>query len=395
MRKIKIGRNDPCPCGKKQGNGKPLKYKRCCEDKQQKIPQITSEVLTKMLENLQPEPFEKGGFLTGRKFVDIAILEEGVRVRAVGPSIHRRPINETFHIFLFNILADAMGQEWYNENSMKAKKDWHPMFEWVVELKLALQNDPVIQPNKIMSVELTGNLRALLAVAYDFYSLQHCGATVLPNLIKRLKNNRQFQGARYEIAVGGLVVRSGFEIEWINDKGKHCEFIGTHKITNEKVAFEAKSHHREGVFGEAGEFKPKKSRIKIFDHIREALEQSPRDIPLVIFDDLNLPISEEKDASNIPWFDEIDKQLRIANFYEDYKETQWGGLIVTNFSWHFHPHVPEKENETIVYFHSGSKFSLNPETVRFLDEASKQYGFVPPKVEELEHLKTSKENSEK
>ena len=26
----KIGRNDPCPCGAKDKNGKPLKYKNCC-----------------------------------------------------------------------------------------------------------------------------------------------------------------------------------------------------------------------------------------------------------------------------------------------------------------------------------------------------------------------------
>jgi len=26
----KIGRNDPCPCGKKKSNGNPVKYKKCC-----------------------------------------------------------------------------------------------------------------------------------------------------------------------------------------------------------------------------------------------------------------------------------------------------------------------------------------------------------------------------
>ena len=25
-----IGRNDPCPCGKKDGAGKPIKFKNCC-----------------------------------------------------------------------------------------------------------------------------------------------------------------------------------------------------------------------------------------------------------------------------------------------------------------------------------------------------------------------------
>ncbi len=26
----KVGRNDPCPCGKLDANGKPLKFKKCC-----------------------------------------------------------------------------------------------------------------------------------------------------------------------------------------------------------------------------------------------------------------------------------------------------------------------------------------------------------------------------
>ena len=26
----KVGRNDPCPCGAVDGDGKPMKYKKCC-----------------------------------------------------------------------------------------------------------------------------------------------------------------------------------------------------------------------------------------------------------------------------------------------------------------------------------------------------------------------------
>ena len=30
LSKKRVGRNDPCPCGKKDAAGKPLKYKKCC-----------------------------------------------------------------------------------------------------------------------------------------------------------------------------------------------------------------------------------------------------------------------------------------------------------------------------------------------------------------------------
>lgn len=33
MRNIKIKPNDPCPCGRKRPNGKPMKYKKCCLNK--------------------------------------------------------------------------------------------------------------------------------------------------------------------------------------------------------------------------------------------------------------------------------------------------------------------------------------------------------------------------
>ncbi len=59
-------------------------------------------------------------------------------------------------------------------------------------------------------------MRALLSLDYDFYSLQHCGAEVLSKLLNRLRNEQQFQGARYEIAVAALSCRAGFEIKWIH-----------------------------------------------------------------------------------------------------------------------------------------------------------------------------------
>lgn len=30
MKKVKVGRNEPCPCGKRDKSGKPAKFKKCC-----------------------------------------------------------------------------------------------------------------------------------------------------------------------------------------------------------------------------------------------------------------------------------------------------------------------------------------------------------------------------
>jgi hypothetical protein len=67
----------------------------------------------------------------------------------------------------------------------------------------------------------------------------------------RLKTDDQFQWARYELAVAAIFIRSGFDIEWLDQRkgpGKRCEFIATHRLTGEVISVEAKSRHRAGRF---------------------------------------------------------------------------------------------------------------------------------------------------
>lgn len=372
-------RNQPCPCN----SGK--KYKRCCGEKGK--PSVPQEVMDYFI-TMPKEPFEKGGFLTGRGFIDKVF--KGERFRAVGGTLYRRPLEETFHLFLLRRLIDIVGADWLNDQVALPKDQQHPMFRWFEEMRIAIDENSGKSANGVFGLNMSGNMRALLAIAYDFYSLQHCQARILPKLLDRLKDKRQFQGARYEIAVGGLAVRSGFVIDWMNDKGKHCEFIGTHKITGDRAAFESKSHHRDGVLGFSGTqaFDPELARIKVVDHIKEALEQGPKDIPLIIFDDLNLPITLDKKSEEKSWFKQVEAQLKPYEF--SFKGTQYGALVLTNFSWHFEATAPTGQNETMAYFHTGGQFSLKPETIiQYLDLAAKQYGFVPAKHEEFESIKNA------
>lgn len=298
----KIGRNSLCPCG----SGK--KFKKCCMDKKyDKFGKIIAPpgVLEAAREfmSLPKEPFERGGFLTGRPFIDT--IGGGNRFRAVGNRVYKRSINETFHEFILDIFSDAIGYDWLRKEMAKSKNDQHLIAQWSSEIigRIKEQRNPKLSDNYLFTIKQSGNIRSLLALAYDYYSLFHCNAKTLPSLLNRLKDKNNFQGAKYEISIGGLAVRAGFDIKWINLKEKHCEFVGVHKITKDKVAFEAKSHHREGVLGRSGtSFDPEAARVRIADHIKEALEQSTEDIPLIIFDELNLPITpgadfKQKDGS--------------------------------------------------------------------------------------------------
>lgn len=74
---VKIGRNNPCSCGRKRPNGRPMKFKNCCENKENHEPNIY----------IAADPLiEQGGVLTGFEFTDdgkvILLGKEGEKVPA-------------------------------------------------------------------------------------------------------------------------------------------------------------------------------------------------------------------------------------------------------------------------------------------------------------------------
>lgn len=307
-------------------------------------------------------------------------------MRAVGSTVHARTPGETFHEFILDLFGNAIGYDWIASERVKPEGERHPLSIWGQELVEAMQQGEKQRTDKSkpFGIKQSGNLRALLALAYDYYSLSHCSAKIQPKFIKRLKNKDNFQGARYEMAVAGIAVRAGFEIAWINEKVKHCEFKGTHKRTGVTSYFECKSHHRDGVLGSKGDFTPDKTRMKIIDHFIKATKQADRSHPLIIFDDVNLPITPTVDFEEKEWHQKINESFKQFKFHEVYKQTSCGALFITNFSWHFHKELDSlKENEVIAYFHVGGKYSLRPETVSLLKTASEQYGFVPAKFDEF------------
>lgn len=367
-----IRRKDPCPCGKKKSNGEPRKYKNCCEPEKQPVPQ---EVLDYFRNNPPiPEPFEKGGFLTGRPFITETF--QGTRIRAVGNVVYRRSMDETFHLFILRRLAEELTQKWVESEEKKSNP--HILTKWFDETQTNLSPNNGESVSSIRSVPMSGNMRALLALAYDFYTLQHCAARVPQNLLNRLRDENQFQGARYEIAIAGLACRSGFDIRWVSGTRKHCEFTGIHKITGDKAAFEVKSHHRKGVLGKNGKFDPGTARTKIIDHIKEALEQTSEDLPMIIFDDLNLPLTSVNTLNEEQSFNEVESDLKKYKFFDTEEYKRCGVLFITNFSWHFHKEIPPQENEIVAHFHQGGKYSLKQQTIMdYLMLSAKQYGFVP------------------
>lgn len=367
---MKIGRNQKCPCG----SG--VKYKKC------HYPKSSVEILRET--NSRPEYIDVKGRLVGRPFIQTEF--QGKRVRAVGSRLYpKQQLKETFHEFIIIILKDVLGKKWGLAESSKPLPEQHIIVRWLSEMG-QLQKSPnarIENKEGIKSIAMTGNVRSLICLAYDIYTIFHSGE-IPSKLLKRLKSMNSFQGARYEIAVAALFVRAGFKIQWVEKKSeKHCEFIATHKTTQEQIAVEAKSRHRAGVLGMEGEeTTPDELKTGVARMFNQAIKQLPVNMASTIFIDLNLPLTANVSIFDVYWFKELKKFIsdRNSNSYESPDE--FSALYVTNFSWHYSGNQATiNKGESIMVV---PRYSVNPikdsRTLDLLHTSANQYGHVPHEV---------------
>jgi hypothetical protein len=167
-------------------------------------------------------------------------------------------------------------------------------------------------------------------------------------LIERLKDFHGFQGARYEVLIGAVFARAGFDIEWIDDDKasvKHPEFIATHRKSGKRVGVEAKSRKRSGAVNYiGGEVKPE-THLKgdVFDLYDKAIQQSPEGgVPFLIFIDANVPDSLPKGLPSYtyipiettPWMVEIRDRL-VSIWNEGTDPSAESGVMITNFAFYY------------------------------------------------------------
>ncbi len=260
------------------------------------------------------------------------------RVIAIWNGIYFRPITETFHEFLIEVpLKGTFGEAWYRQETAKQEKDRHVVVGWLHAFR---QQGRKHEPDEhktgdVYAAPATGETTELIALAHDLYMLLKVNR--LPEqLVERLRNRDQFQGARYEIAIAAGFVKCGFQIEWIEDRaGPHPEFVSRNKKTGEEVAVETKSRHRPGALHQPGDLPPEEELRADVDRLyREALKQDPGGIPFAIFLDVNLPPNTAPEEA-AKW------QREIVGRWQD-KEQQVSLLGFTNFAWH---HLKDKPNE--------------------------------------------------
>ena len=327
--------NDSCFCG----SG--LKYKECHGKVSEK--QISRTVdpflFSKLPKAAQDQIIsdEKKKEKQGEVRPIISLDHQGYKFVAVGNRFHYSKKWKTFHDFLFDYIKYILDSEWGNSELNKPLQQRHPIMQWYDSL-CHFQKKHIEREGEVYSAVCTGTVGAYMSLAYDLYILRH-HSLLQSRLIKRLKDERQFQGARYEIYTTASFIKAGFEIEFEDETDRtstHCEFIAIHKKLKRKYSVEAKSRHRLGFLGHTGS--PAKDhdaiRLQIGNLITNALRKEAGHTR-IIFIDINMPPREgaifEKD-----WFKQLGKTLsKIEKNGVDSKPCPPAYTFFTNHPYHY------------------------------------------------------------
>ena len=319
--------------------------------------------------------------LTSRPQIQAVVGDQ--RVRAVRDSIYFRPKDESFYDFQIHLLLWTLGKPWYAAEMAKDLEDRHIILRWRHERceLLKAHQKPGDDPNKPVAAPMTGNVKSLQVLADDIYQLEHALKTPR-KIIDRLRDARQFQGVRNEIAIASIFARCGFDIHFIDDDTKrNPEFIAERGA--EKIAVEAKSRHRPGVLEERGAMTDDPAPAKIKEHYENALRQNPGGIPFMVFIDVNLSLTPAIPPLEKPWVKEAMKCFDDRR--QEGKTTDPDtGLILTNFGWHYYRDRAAMPGECVAVRSANPQFPIQEETWKLLDRALSEYGFI---VDEEKHDK--------
>jgi hypothetical protein len=363
------------------------------------------EVLSRKMEKGQsppPEVIEKARRLlqqkmeANRRWVEryghvpqpITTENFGKRLIAVRNAIYALETRKYFGDFLRDYVLIVFGEEWWKTEMAKAEPERHPVAQWWVDGTRYMSTQPS-QPDGSRRGVPSAIVAAFMAFAYDLYVVSNVdGLDDL--LLNRLKTTGLFQGARHELFAEATCIRAGFTIEREDEQDgsrRHAEFTALHKATGQKISVEAKSKHRPGLMGQAGQPEPHdRIRLRFGGLINKAVRKNPP-YPLVIFLDTNLPF-RAADRLFTPQLDNAPSQL--LNRLLDLVKKEHGGkdpysmIVFTN-----HPHQyaakdekdPKKHLYSIV---SDDTHVPNFEALSSLHQAVTLYGNIPNKFPESE-----------
>ena len=379
---MKIGRNQPCPCGSRK------KYKKCCLMKSEGKfwGQIENDINVQEIwaqhkKFIQEEKIRKERL--GEVQPIISLDHKGHKVVKVGSTLYFSKECKTFTDFLFYYIKKALGEDWGNNEIKKPDEEKHPIIRWYQDVCRiqALQQKGA---DGLYSMVPSGVVAGYINLAYDLYILAD-NLKLQKEVVNRLKKKDQFQGARYELYTAATCIRAGFNIDYEDESDrseKHPEFIARHKQSGQVIAVEAKSRHRSELLGKSSNSIGEIMKADIGRLLSKAISKKPS-MPYVIFIDLNLPplpynsIPEDLQTELLQTVDRISKNYGSP-------PDPFNLIIFTNHPHHYgDDNLPDPTKHVIISWSENPQHKpLYPESVKGLFKAALQYGNVPLKFSE-------------
>jgi hypothetical protein len=380
------GRNDPCYCG----SGK--KYKKC----HLAIDRDARRTLVEALPVLE-EKARKARVYDRRLREEFGvhvnyvspIQWHGGKVWAIGSRVYPgRPPGETFHEFILHVLRQTFGEPWRAAQAALPETERHFVLKCFDQLNAFLEDhtDPEELARKgQVSAEPNGWVRYLISLAWDVATLIH-GGEPPDELIDRLRDRDNFQGARFELAIAAILARLDCSIRWLDADPslrsvKHVEFEATHRPTGETFAVEAKSRHRAGVLNQPGAPDPDDPLRADARAVRRlfvaAIEKAPTDKPYFVFIDINAP--RETDAD---WQADVQQWMNRLPVPTAEAPDVFNATYITNFSPHYDANDISPEGAWLVTWPTYARTPLQHDFQPELMQALNAYGRVPAVAED-------------
>jgi hypothetical protein len=168
-RALRLGRNDPCPCG----SGR--KVKKCCgteearrasdEVERRAAEEADRQMHNEMREIVEAEQERQRRYGKVRPIISARCQDH--QFVAVGNRLYYDKKWANFTDFLFFYVKDVMGKEWWLAEAAKSPNERPPIVKWhdhLVETQRGQQPDP---ETGLFSAVKDGILSALLTLAYD------------------------------------------------------------------------------------------------------------------------------------------------------------------------------------------------------------------------------------
>lgn len=267
-------------------------------------------------------------------------LYKSYRVRAVYDHIYFRTPTETFSEFKYQHLKFILEKTWWMHQARQPPEKRHPIMQYAFAYREeAERRIPANHQNgEVFTGPLTNAIFELLLLADDVLRLTAGGAGIPESVLKRLRGFPEYQSARSELFVAGLLLRAGFEIKWLDPNLKGGEFEARDPGTGEVFSVEVKSRYRPGILNHPGQPESEESlQAGLYNLFERALDQCRSTTANAIFLDVNLPTVRDP-VNDWPYWGTVNEFIESMPRRIDKKRSfnVFFFYIIAN-GWHWRP----------------------------------------------------------